>query len=92
MGVICGGQQTAAAHTMTNEPIRYSPDDEDAPLVPELSRETPTPRTDGGRRVVATTARRLADRPVDTTYAESRTRDTEELLPLVPDLTGRYAD
>ncbi|WP_254538077.1 hypothetical protein [Halomarina litorea] len=76
---------------MTNELTRYSPEDEDAPLVPELPRQTPIPRTDGGRGPT-TTARRLAERPVDTTYAEGRTRDTEELLPLVPDLTGRYAD
>lgn len=68
---------------------RYPEDD--APLVPELSRPTVRPRTDGGRRPAAR-SRRLPDRPVDTRYAEERTRDTEELLPLVPDLTGRYAD
>lgn len=65
---------------------------EDAPLVPELPQRTTRPRADGGRPRTTASTRRLADQPIDTGYAEERTRDTEELLPLVPDLTGRHAD
>ncbi|WP_254544020.1 hypothetical protein [Halomarina pelagica] len=66
-------------------------DQDDAPLVPELPREIAPARTDGGRRSRpprGRPARRIASRPVDTTYASDRTRDTEEIVPFVADLTG----
>ncbi|MFC6835886.1 hypothetical protein [Halomarina ordinaria] len=65
-------------------------DMDDAPLVPELPREIATAHTDGGRRATGVRrSRRIATRPADTTYASERTRDTEEIAPLVADLTGR---
>jgi hypothetical protein len=73
-----------------DERYRSTIEDDEAPLVPELPRRDRA-RTDGGRPVEGT-GRRLADRPVDTGYADGSTRDREELLPLVPDLTGRQAD
>ncbi|MFD1515626.1 hypothetical protein [Halomarina rubra] len=63
---------------------------DDAPLVPELSTRSRA-RTDGGapRRVARAPRRRLADRPIDTSYAEESTRGVEEILPEVEDLSGR---
>ena len=63
---------------------------DDAPLVPELTTRSRA-RTDGGtpRREVREPRRRLAARPVDTSYAEASTRGVEEILPEVEDLSGR---
>ena len=63
---------------------------DDAPLVPELTGRSRA-RTDGGtiRREAREPRRRLADRPVDTSYAEESTRGFEEILPEVEDLSGR---
>ena len=74
---------------MTDALYRY--EDDDAPLVPELPRDR-IPRTDGGQPLTPPSGTRRADRPVDTGYADESTRDTEEILPLVPDYSGRFAD
>jgi len=60
----------------------------DAPLVPELTTR-PRARTDGGTDRRVRRPRRLAVRPVDTSYAEESTRGVEEILPEVEDLSGR---
>ena len=64
---------------------------DDAPLVPEITSRSRA-RADGGtpRREVRESRRRLAVRPVDTSYAEGSTRGVEEILPEVEDLSGRY--
>ncbi|MWG33622.1 hypothetical protein [Halomarina oriensis] len=62
---------------------------DDAPLVPELPTRSRA-RTDGGTdRRPTRKPRRLAVRPVDTSYAEESTRGVEEILPEVEDLSGR---
>jgi hypothetical protein len=63
---------------------------DDAPLVPELPARSRA-RADGGavRRAPNEPRRRLAARPVDTSYAEASTRGVEEILPAVEDLSGR---
>ena len=59
------------------------PTDEIEPMIPILPSE-PTPRTDGGRPTTTT-----PERPLDTSYATEHTRDTEEIVPFVADLTER---
>ncbi|MFC5969732.1 hypothetical protein ACFPYI_00160 [Halomarina salina] len=63
---------------------------DDAPLVPELA-DRSRALTDGGtpRRATREPRRRLAARPVDTSYAEESTRGFEEILPEVEDLSDR---
>lgn len=69
-----------------NDRTRFTPED-DAPLVPELPRDAAL-RADGGTLEVSG----VADPPIDTSYAEERTQDTEEVVPMVPDLTRRTTD
>jgi hypothetical protein len=71
---------------MTDETAPF----DDAPLVPDLTTRSRA-RPDGGslRRRRPNGRRRLADRPVDTSYAEASTRGLEEILPEVEDLSGR---
>lgn len=64
--------------------IQFTPEEE-APMVPELPRDAAV--TAGEIEVT-----QFIDPPVDASYAEERTRDTEEIVPMVPDLTRRTTD
>ena len=62
---------------------------DDAPLVPELPSRSRAVTDGGTTQRDVRKPRRLAARPVDTSYAEESTRGVEEILPEVEDLSGR---